>query len=84
MDELGAQTRGQLEAAIGQMVNDRFYSLIDNEKAPVNHSFIQLAKLGKASMLSGKLERHLKTDGKNIFYANRSSKSHMTYISFCL
>ena len=76
MPEMSPDTRAQVEGVIGDLVSKRFYSLLDEDRAPTNHSFVRAPAVGRHRHLSEALEKRLRSDTKGMFYADRTSKSH--------
>ena len=65
-----------LEEKINQLVQDKFFNLLDQEKAQPNMGMVAPPRTGTRTRLDDRGERSFKNQGKNVFFGSRTSKSH--------
>ena len=66
----------QVKKKIQEMVDQRFFSLIDEDQSRAQFGQISAPKTGSARELSSKLEKDTKGYGKTMYFGDRNDRSH--------
>ena len=69
------QTMSEVERRLGKMIERKFYNLVDSDRTQSKDGELRPPKLGTKRALSDKLERELKSSGRNLQFGDKTSNS---------
>ena len=71
-----SETGSDLDGKITELVEAKFYKLLDSEKGVADLGMIKGPKTGRKKRLDEKAEKSFKNECKNVFFNSKTNKSH--------
>ena len=71
-----SETGSDLDGKITELVEAKFYKLLDSEKGVADLGMIKGPKTGRRKRLDEKAEKSFKNECKNVFFNSKTNKSH--------